>query len=86
MNEDSKTWLLTQLNIYKDYQKPGLYTGSCQFTNGIKMQMTINLDHEKAAKMISFLSNEIVESAKDLSNLIVNAMPVQLEQHKSEEA
>ena len=82
-NEDSK-WILKQLNIYADYQKPGLYKGSCQFANGIKMEMTLSLDHDKATRMISFIQGEIVESAKELSSLIQKSMPLQITENNEE--
>lgn len=78
-------WILKQLNIYSDYQKPGLYRGNVQFVNGIKMEMSLSIDHDKASKMIAFIQDEIVESAKELSSMIQKSMPLQIEESKSEE-
>lgn len=77
--ETKNEWLLESLNINQDWQKQGHYCGSAKFKNGIKMEMTLRLDSEAAAKMIALLQPEIVKSATQLGELIVKSMPLQIE-------
>lgn len=73
-------WKLKSLSIHQSWQKDAPYAGTINFTNGIKMEFALNLNSEKCAKLISILKDEVVESAKELSDLMVNSMPIALKQ------
>lgn len=76
--QNNNDWILVDLTIRQDWNKKGLYTGNVKFQNGIKMELAIMLDNDKAAKMIAILQEEIVASAVDLGQKLMKSMPVQL--------
>lgn len=77
MNE-SNDWMLESLTISKSWQHQQHYQGNVTFKNGVKMQMSLVLDNAAAVKMISLLQGEIVESAKNLGDLLAKSMPIML--------
>jgi hypothetical protein len=75
---DNNDWILEHLSIMQNWTKNGFYTGNVKFKNGVKMELSIRLDSDKAAKMIAILQEEIVASAVELSSKLMKSMPVQL--------
>lgn len=75
---EDKNWILSQLIITQDWQKPGFYKGTIQFKNNIKMEITMFLDTEKCARIMAIISDEIVDSAKVVSESLIKSMPTQL--------
>lgn len=75
---ENQDWILKHLTITQDWNKKGFYTGNVQFQNGLKMELAIRLDSEKAAKMIAILQEEIVASAVELGEKLMKSMPLQI--------
>jgi hypothetical protein len=75
---EDKNWILGSLNIHQDWQKPNVYKGSVNFKNNIKLEFNMLLDSEKCARIMAIISEEIVESAKTMSQAMINSMPIAL--------
>lgn len=79
MENTANEWVLESLTINQDWNKRGWYTGNCKFKNGIRMELALKLDNESCIKMIQLLQAEIEASAKNLGQMLVNSMPLQIE-------
>lgn len=75
---EEKNWILGSLNISQDWQKPGIYRGSINFKNNIKLDFNMLLDADKCAKIIAILRDEIIESAKTVGDQLIKSMPTAL--------
>ena len=84
-NTQQEGWMLENLHIHKNYYKSGYFEGNVTFKNGLKMQFSLALTHEKCARMVSILNEEIVESAKNLGAQMIAAMPIAIEAPKEGE-
>jgi len=75
--EEKEEWELESLNINRNWygNKDHYYIGSVKFKNGVKLEVSLKLDHIAATKMINLVREELEQSAKDLSNLIMKSMP-----------
>jgi len=75
---EDKNWILSMLTINQDWGKPGVYKGNVKFQNNIKLEFSMLLDEVKCAKIMAILRDEIVESAKTITEAMVNSMPIAL--------
>lgn len=71
---ENSNWLLKSVNIYENWQKKGTYNGKVTFNNGVEMEISMTLDHEKCRKMIEILRDEIHESAVNLGQRMLDSL------------
>lgn len=79
---ENQNWILQELHINQDWSKPGMYTGNVKFKNGVKMELALMMNNEKCVKMIALLQEEIVNSAVNLSDILMKSMPKVIEAPK----
>jgi hypothetical protein len=78
MKNANDNWLLQELHIHKSWNGKGTFDGNVKFQNGVKMEFSLLLDHEKCSKMIAILKDELVASAVNLGDMMVKSLPVAL--------
>ena len=78
-NQQKKTWKLEKIEIgfrkgYSFDQSVDRYEGKIKFTNGDDESFTFNLDQIKCCEYIKLIAPEIVTTANELSNKLLETL------------